>query len=158
MSTEKTKPSTGELFTVDGNMMFSGDGRIEFDSNDLELRLLIPNETTVGFYQNRSLPSEKHLSFTFSKDITTGTHTLAQGSPFLAANFHEALNNELGIQPPEHYTATEGTVTFVLLGNSPDNIGYLVTTFNLTVKSLRTGKNIELSGKFQSHLTYTTAN
>jgi hypothetical protein len=42
MSTEKTKPSTGELFTVDGNMMFSGDGRIEFDSNDLELRLLIP--------------------------------------------------------------------------------------------------------------------
>lgn len=158
MTTDKKKPSTSDLFTVDGHMTFSGDGRIEFKSNDLELRLLIPNETTIGSYQNRNRPSEKHLSFTFSKDIKTGTHTLAEGSPFLAANFHEALNNELGIQLPQHYKATEGTVSLVLLGNSSDQIGYIVTAFNLTVKSLTTGKNIELLGNFQSHLTYISAN
>ncbi|MGB6212396.1 hypothetical protein [Pseudomonas mandelii] len=157
MTTDKISPSTEELFALDGNMTFMGPGRLEFRSNDLEIRLLILNETTIGFYQNRNRPAEKHLSFTFSKDIKSGTHELAQAGPFLAANFHEVLNNQLGMQSPEHYKATRGTVNLVLLDSSPDQTSHIVTGFNLTMESLTTGKSIDLSGEFQSHMTYTTA-
>ncbi len=158
MTTDKNKPATNNLFTVDGKMTIAGEGRIDVESTDVEFRLLVSNEMTIGCYQNRNCPSEKHLSFTFSKDITNGTHTLTPAGPFLTANFHEALNNELGIQPPLHYKAIEGTLSLILTGNPPDQIGYVVTAFNLTLQPLTTGKTIELFGKFHAQLTYVTAN
>lgn len=157
MTVDEISPAAQDLFAVDGRMKFSA-GRIAVDSPDLEYRLLIPDETTIAGFQNRGLPGEKQLSFTFSKDIKSGTHTLGEaGSPFRAANFHERLNDILGPKSLEHYKAIEGKVVLTVLGNLPYQMDYLVNSFELTVESLTTGKTFGILGNFLSQMTYSSA-
>jgi hypothetical protein len=158
MTTSKTNQIIDTKFKLDGRMHLGAGGRIEIDSTDLEFDLKFENEVTIAYCQNRGRPSEKYLSFTFSKDITTGRYSFSKDGKFRAASFKEVLNTKLDIDSRELYEAIEGTLHFNLITNDTSGFYCRVSDINVSMKSTLTGEILHFhSGDFTSYLTYSTA-